>query len=52
VLQRLNREREITVVLVTHDERIAQHTERAVHLHDGHIINEEVVTERLIAAVG
>ena len=52
VLQRLNREREITVVLVTHDERIAQHTERAVYLHDGHIINEEVVTERLMAAVG
>jgi len=52
VLQRLNREREITVVLVTHDERIAQHTERAVHLHDGHIINEEVVTERPMAAVG
>ena len=51
VLQRLNREREITVVLVTHDETIAQHTERAVYLHDGHIINEEVITERLMAAV-
>ena len=52
VLQRLNQERKITVVLVTHDETIAQHTERAVYLHDGHIINEEVITERLMAAAG
>jgi putative ABC transport system ATP-binding protein len=37
VLQGLNRERGITVVLVTHDATIAQHTRRIVHLYDGRI---------------
>ncbi|HEY72044.1 MAG: hypothetical protein DRJ03_21895 [Chloroflexi bacterium] len=35
VLQTLNRERGITVVLVTHDPKIAQHARRIVHLYDG-----------------
>ncbi len=43
LLQRLNRERGITVVFVTHDREIAEHTRRILHLHDGKIIQEEVV---------
>jgi putative ABC transport system ATP-binding protein len=52
VLQRLNRERSITVVLVTHDARIAQHSRRIVHLYDGRITRSEPVTEPLVAMAG
>ncbi|MGC8874454.1 MAG: ABC transporter ATP-binding protein [Chloroflexia bacterium] len=43
IFQRLNRERGITVVFVTHDRTIAEHTQRIVHLHDGRIVREEIV---------
>ncbi len=49
VLQGLNRERGMTVVLVTHDPVIARHTERIVHLHDGEITGNEVVDDPLVA---
>jgi putative ABC transport system ATP-binding protein len=49
VLQGLNRERGMTVVLVTHDPVIAHHTERIVHLYDGTISNNETVDEPMIA---
>ncbi len=39
----------ITVVVVTHDEDIARHCERIVRLRDGHVIDEEIVADRLIA---
>jgi len=52
VLQRLNRERGLTVVLVTHDPTIARHTQRIVHLHDGRITRNEMVAEPLLAAGG
>jgi putative ABC transport system ATP-binding protein len=45
LLQSLNRERGITVLLVTHDLAIARHTSRIVHLHDGRIDREEQVQE-------
>ena len=49
ILQRLNDQRGITVVLVTHDQSIGQHTSRILHLHDGHIQREERVDQPLIA---
>jgi putative ABC transport system ATP-binding protein len=52
VLQGLNRERGITVVLVTHDPNIARHTGRIVHLYDGLITKEEAVAEPLVAVAG
>ena len=52
LLQRLNREQGITVVLVTHDPTIAQHTNRIVHLYDGHITQNETVAQPLVAAAG
>jgi putative ABC transport system ATP-binding protein len=52
ILQGLNRERGITVVLVTHDPTIAHHTNRIVHLYDGLITNEESVAEPLLAVAG
>ncbi len=41
--QRLNQERGITVVFVTHDRTVAEHTPRIVHIHDGKILREETV---------
>ncbi len=52
VLQRLNRERGITVVLVTHDPTIAQHTRRIVHIYDGRVVRDETVPQPLVAAAG
>jgi putative ABC transport system ATP-binding protein len=52
VLQELNREGDMTVVLVTHDPTIAQHTGRIIHLHDGEITHNETVAEPLVAGSG
>ncbi len=52
VLQELNRERGLTVVLVTHDRQIAQHTKRILHLYDGAIEGNEMVEEPLVAMPG
>ena len=52
ILQRLNRERGMTVVLVTHDPNIAHHTGRIIYLYDGEIVRQEDVSEPLAAAVG
>jgi putative ABC transport system ATP-binding protein len=41
LLQALNRDRAITLVLVTHDPDIAKYTRRIVHLHDGTIAGDE-----------
>ena len=47
LLQALNRERGITIVLVTHDPMIARYTDRIVHLHDGRIVEEKRVSQLL-----
>jgi putative ABC transport system ATP-binding protein len=52
ILQQLNRERGITVVLVTHDQSIARHTSRIVHLYDGRVVEEERVAQPSDALVG
>lgn len=49
IFQKLNRERGLTVVFVTHDARIARHTGRIVYLGDGQIAGEEIVAEPLVA---
>ncbi len=38
LLRRLNEEHGVTVVLVTHDERIASYADRAIHLRDGKLV--------------
>ena len=40
-LKSLNEEHDLTVVLVTHDEAIAQGSHRRIQLKDGGIINEQ-----------
>jgi putative ABC transport system ATP-binding protein len=44
VLTRLNRERGITIIMVTHDADIAAYADREVFFHDGKIISDETRT--------
>jgi putative ABC transport system ATP-binding protein len=44
LLQKVNREG-MTILMVTHDRYIAQHSERIIHFSDGLIVKEEVVEE-------
>jgi len=48
ILQALN-EHGITVVIVTHDDEVARHSERIVYLRDGLIVRDEAVAERILA---
>ena len=48
ILQDLNRQG-ITVVIVTHDAHVARHAQRVVHIRDGQIVLNELVTDRIIA---
>ncbi len=41
ILQRLNRERGLTVVLVTHDSEVAQYADRVVTVRDGLIVSDQ-----------
>jgi putative ABC transport system ATP-binding protein len=45
IFQKLNRERGLTVVFVTHESDIARHTRRIVHLRDGLITTDEPVSD-------
>jgi putative ABC transport system ATP-binding protein len=49
LLQKLNSDA-MTILMVTHDPYIAQHSHRIVHVTDGKITREEKVTERKNAA--
>ncbi len=48
LLQKLNNEG-MTILMVTHDRSIAQHSERIINFSDGRIIQEEIVEERRYA---
>ena len=52
LLQAMNRDRGITVILVTHDPNIARHTDRIVYLYDGLVTDEETVTDPVVALAG
>jgi putative ABC transport system ATP-binding protein len=43
LFQRLNRDHGITIVFVTHEPEIAQHTNRVIHIRDGRIHRDEHV---------
>jgi putative ABC transport system ATP-binding protein len=45
IFQRLNRERGLTVIFVTHEPDIAYHTRRIIHLRDGLVTSDEGVPE-------
>jgi len=46
VLQRLNRERALTVVLITHEADIAEYAQRVVAFRDGRVVKDEPVARR------
>jgi putative ABC transport system ATP-binding protein len=48
IFQRLNREKGMTVIFVTHDPRIAQHTQRIIRIYDGAIVGDEAVLDQII----
>jgi putative ABC transport system ATP-binding protein len=50
VLQRLNHERRITIVLITHETDIAEYAERVVGFRDGHVVRDAAVERRRDAA--
>ena len=49
IFQRLNRERNITVVLITHERDIAEYGTRTVSFRDGQVISDAAVTHRRLA---
>jgi putative ABC transport system ATP-binding protein len=49
IFQQLNREKDITVIFVTHDPWIARHTRRVIRLADGLIVGDDMIAEPLIA---
>jgi putative ABC transport system ATP-binding protein len=46
IFQTLNEEKGITIILVTHEPDIAEHTRRIVHIYDGKIVKDEQVIEQ------
>jgi putative ABC transport system ATP-binding protein len=50
ILQRLNRERGLTIVLITHEHDIAEYGTRTVHVRDGRITSDLAVAKRREAA--
>ena len=48
IFQQLNEEQDITVVLVTHDVGIARHAKRIIHISDGVIDNDGLVSDRTL----
>ena len=49
IFQQLN-ERGITIIMVTHEQDIANYAQRNVVMRDGVVLSDEVVTQRLDAA--
>jgi putative ABC transport system ATP-binding protein len=49
IMQRLNEEQGLTVILVTHENDIAQYSKRALEFRDGKLRQDRIVEDRLIA---
>jgi putative ABC transport system ATP-binding protein len=52
LLERLNRERGITIMLVTHDPDIARHTRRILRVLDGEIVSDESISASATSKTG
>ena len=46
IFQRLNREQDISMIVVTHEPDIAQYGERIIAFKDGHIVSDQPVRDR------
>ena len=51
LFQRLNEQKGITVIFVTHDQRIASHCRRIIRISDGKIVADEVNADQLRACI-
>ena len=51
LFQRLNEQKGITVIFVTHDQRIASHCRRIIRISDGKIVADEINDDQLKACV-
>jgi len=51
ILQRLNRDRGITILLITHEHDIAEYGDRVVAFRDGRVLSDDAVTSRRDASV-
>jgi len=49
IFQKLNREQNITVIMVTHEHDISQYAQRIISLRDGKLIEDQIVESRFIA---
>ena len=50
ILQRLNREKGITIILITHEHDIAEYAHREVTFRDGRVVSDRMVEKRRDAA--
>ncbi|PYQ11562.1 MAG: macrolide ABC transporter ATP-binding protein [Acidobacteria bacterium] len=50
ILQRLNREKRITIILITHEHDIAEYGQRVVAFRDGRVVSDRAVESRRDAA--
>jgi len=50
IFQRLNMNKKLTVIVVTHEPDVARYAQRIIHVRDGRISSDELVTERSIAS--
>lgn len=50
IFQRLNRERGLTILLITHERDIAEYAARVIRFRDGRVVADEPVRSRRIAA--
>jgi putative ABC transport system ATP-binding protein len=50
ILQRLNREKAITIILITHERDIAEYGNRVIAFRDGRVVADEAVASRRDAA--
>jgi putative ABC transport system ATP-binding protein len=50
ILQTLNRERGLSIILITHEHDIAEYAERVITFRDGHVIDDRRVEQRRVAS--
>lgn len=50
IFQRLNQERGITVLLITHEADIAEYGNRIIRFHDGRVASDQINTNRRVAS--
>ena len=47
-LQKLNHEKGITLIMVTHEDDVAAYASRRIQMRDGEVINDEIMTPNVV----